>query len=103
MKKVLKVLPHAVIVMAGMMIVFFCIDRVNQPMGFMTNEFHKWLSLMLALASLGYSILAVAWQRRQERMENQRRARAAQAKRQTARPPQSAARAERPIRPVQGR
>lgn len=41
----LKLLPHVSIVISGMLVVFFCIDRVNTPMGFMTNEFHKVLPL----------------------------------------------------------
>ena len=73
MKRILKVLPHATIVMAGMMIVFFLIDRVNTPMGFMTNEFHKWLSFFLALFCMGYSVLLIAYLRYAER-ENEKRA-----------------------------
>lgn len=67
MKYLMKALPHASIVMAGMMIVFFAIDRVNTPMGFMTNEFHKWLSFFLAVSCLIYSVSAIARQRRRER------------------------------------
>ena len=47
-----KLLPHVAIVMAGMLIVFFVIDRVNKPMGFMTNEFHKRITFALALLCL---------------------------------------------------
>ena len=115
MKRILKVLPHATIVMAGMMIVFFLIDRVNTPMGFMTNEFHKWLSFLLALSCVGYSLLIIAYQRRRERREQSeaaRRARAAQSRTaqrpasvrsaQTASKPSRTAAAVRPAqRPVQ--
>ncbi len=80
-KLVLKGFPHAVIVMAGMIIVFFCIDRVNKPMAFMTNEFHKWLSLMLALSGIGYSISYIVRQRRSEREAEIKRRKALQAKR----------------------
>ena len=74
MKYVLKGLPHAVIVMAGMMIVFFAIDRVNTPMGFMTNEFHKWLSFFLAVSCLIYSVSSIARQRRRERAQERAKA-----------------------------
>ena len=94
MRRLFKLLPHAVIVMAGMMIVFFAIDRVNIAMGFMANEFHKWLSLLLALAGLGYSVAFIAWQRKAERAQAARRIRAAQAQR-NARTAQKAAPARR--------
>lgn len=67
MRKALKLLPHVSIVMAGMMIVFFLIDRVNISMGFMSNEFHKWLSFFLALFAMGYSVLLIACERRRKR------------------------------------
>ena len=80
-----KALPHASIVMAGMLIVFFCIDRVNTPMGFMTNEFHKWLTFFLALISIGYSVFVIMYQRHQERLAEKRRRQAqAQARKQAA-------------------
>ena len=47
-----KIVPHIAIVLAGMLIVFFAIDRVNKPMGFMTNEFHKRITFALALLCL---------------------------------------------------
>ena len=75
-----KIAPHAVIVMAGMMLVFFCIDQVNEHMGFMTNEFHRWLSMLLAVASLCYSMDAIARARRAERAAEEKRRRAQQAK-----------------------
>jgi len=62
--------------------VFFCIDRVNKPMGFMTNEFHKVITFLLALISIGQSCFVITYQRRKERMEQNKRARAAQARRQ---------------------
>lgn len=72
-KWVIKGFPHAVIVAAGMIVVFFCIDRVNKHMGFMTNEFHKLLSMFLALSGIGYSIRYIAEQRRQERIAEKKR------------------------------
>lgn len=73
MKRAIGILPHVSIVMSGMMIVFFLIDRVNIAMGFMTNEFHKWLSFFLALFCMGYSVLLIAYLRYAER-ENEKRA-----------------------------
>lgn len=96
----LKTLPHVSIVISGMLVVFFCIDRVNKPMGFMTNEFHKIITFILALLSIGYSVFIISYQRRMERLEEQQRVRALQARRQAQRPGQG----QRPAQPrtVQG-
>lgn len=84
LKKVLKVLPHASIVMSGMLIVFFCIDRVNKPMGFMTNEFHKILTFLLSLICVGYSVFIISYQRKRERFEEAKRKKAQAAQRSAA-------------------
>ncbi len=73
-----KLLPHVMIVISGMLIVFFVIDRFNKPMGFMTNEFHKRLTFVLAILAIYYAIKAIALQRRMERIEYQRRVKAAE-------------------------
>ena len=84
-----KLLPHAAIVISGMLIVFFVIDRVNQPMGFMTNEFHKRLAFVLAVLSIYFAIQLITLQRRAERAEYRRRVREARER-------QAARRGERP-------
>ena len=78
--------PHAAIILSGMLIVFFIIDRVNKPMGFMTNEFHKRITFALALLSIWSSIRLIAAQRRAERAEYRRRLREMQQKRNAGRP-----------------
>ena len=45
-------MTHAAIIISLMLVVFFVIDRVNKPMGFMTNEFHKRITFALALLCL---------------------------------------------------
>ena len=45
-------LTHAAIVISGMLIVFFVIDRLNKSMNFMTNEFHKCITFALALLAI---------------------------------------------------
>ena len=72
-----KLLPHVAIVISGILIVFFVIDRFNKPMGFMTNEFHKRLTFVLAILAIYYAVKAIALQRRLERMDYQRRVKAA--------------------------
>ena len=86
LRLVKKLLPHAAIVMSGMLIVFFAIDRVNKPMGFMTNEFHKRVTFALALISICLAIQTIASLRRRERAAYKKRLREAQEKQRAARP-----------------
>lgn len=71
-----KVLPHAAIVLSGMLIVFFLIDRVNKPMAFMTNEFHKRITFVLALMAIYLAVRRISAMRRAERIAAKRRAQA---------------------------
>ena len=83
-----RIIPHAVAIMSGMLIVFFLIDRVNKPMAFMTNEFHKRLTFVLALLSIYLAVRRMAYLRAKDREESARRQRpraAAPAARPTAR------------------
>ena len=68
-----KLLCHTAIVISGMLIVFFLIDRVNKPIGFMTNEFHKVITFVLAILAIYFSVRFMANQRRAEREAWQRR------------------------------
>lgn len=54
-----ELLCHATIVLAGMFLVFFCIDRVNSAMGFIDSEISKWVLLLFCLCALTSSILSV--------------------------------------------
>lgn len=89
-----KLLPHVMIVISGMLIVFFVIDRFNKPMGFMTNEFHKRLTFALAILAIYFAVKAIALQRRMERMEYLRRVKAAEER------ARQAGNAPRPSRPA---
>ena len=60
-------LPHVAIILAGMLVVFFLIDRVNKPMAFMTNEFHKRITFILALLTLYLAVRRISALRRAER------------------------------------
>ena len=70
-----RLLPHVAIVLSGMLVVFFLIDRVNKPMAFMTNEFHKRITFILALLALYLAIRRVSAMRRAERDAYRRRLR----------------------------
>ena len=92
LKLIKKLLPHAAIIISGMLLTFFVIDRVNKPMGFMTNEFHKVLTSILAVLCVYFSIQIIAIQRRDERSEYRR----TMAKRRQSAPARSVDDAPRP-------
>lgn len=62
-----KLLPHVAIILSGMLVVFFLIDRVNKPMAFMTNEFHKRITFVLALLSIYLAVRRTSAIRKAER------------------------------------
>lgn len=78
-----KLIPYVAVVCSGMLVVFFLIDRVNKPMAFMSNEFHKVLTFVLALVSVGLAVRVITWQREEERRDYRKRLKA-YAKRQEA-------------------
>ncbi len=51
-------LPHLVLILSVMMLIFFCIDLVNSSMAFLTNSITKWLLAVFAFLS---AILAVCY------------------------------------------
>ncbi len=62
-----KIVPHISIVVAGMLIVLFCIDHINTATGFMENGATQILILILSVTSIVTSILAISYQRRCEK------------------------------------
>ncbi|MBQ8081408.1 MAG: hypothetical protein IJ240_05880 [Clostridia bacterium] len=70
-----KLLPHVAIILSGMLVVFFLIDRVNKPMAFMTNEFHKRITFALALMAIYLAVRRISAMRRAERDAYRRRLR----------------------------
>jgi len=73
--RVLKLIPYFAITLSGMLVVFFLIDRVNKPMAFMANEFHKVVTFILAVLSIGMAIFIIARQRSEERRDYRKRLR----------------------------
>ena len=71
-------LPHLCLVLCLMMAVFFSIDRVNSHIGFMKNEFHKWLALLLCVTAIVESCMLMSRERRRVKLESRRKSRASQ-------------------------
>ena len=74
-----KLLAHCAIIISGMYIVFFFIDRVNPAMGFIDNDITKPLLLALALIAIINAIQVIAAERKKLR-NKMRRAKRMQSK-----------------------
>lgn len=59
-----KLLAHCAIVISGMYLVFFFIDRVNPAMAFINNNITKVLLFILALLAIFNAIQVIALERR---------------------------------------
>lgn len=68
-----KLLPHIAIIISGMLVVFFVIDRINKPMEFMTNEFHKRLTFVLSILAIYMAVRIISLQRKTERAAQKRK------------------------------
>lgn len=59
-------MPHISIVISGMMIVFFIIDRYNKKMRFMEDDMTKVLVFILSISAIATAIMLIHNQRSQE-------------------------------------
>jgi hypothetical protein len=64
MKTIARILPHVSIILSGMLIVFFVLDRYNPSMGYLDNTGERALQLALAATSVINAILLIGYQRR---------------------------------------
>lgn len=67
-----KLLPHAAIILSGMYLVFFLIDRVNSAMAFINNDITKWLLLALCAISVLDAVYLIRDERRKVRQQQAR-------------------------------
>jgi len=65
MKTLYKILPHILIVLAGMFIVLFTVDKINSAMAFINNDITKALLAVFSVVALINAILFIRLQRRQ--------------------------------------
>ena len=66
MKWFQKALPHLTIILSLMTVTFFCIDRINRSMAFMTSEMSKWLFVGLAVCAFLTSCCLIGYHWREE-------------------------------------
>lgn len=62
-----KILPHAAIVLGGMYVVFYVIDRVNSAMGFINNGITKALLLLFCLVGMVNACVIISDDRKRAR------------------------------------
>ena len=62
-----KLLPHATIIVSAMYLVFFVIDRFNEPMAFVNNRMTKALLLVMCVISTINAIALIQSDREKER------------------------------------
>lgn len=66
MLKARKILSHLLIILGGMFLTFFWLDRRNPAMLFIDNEISKWLLLCFSLIALALAIITLVTIRRLE-------------------------------------
>lgn len=76
MRYIRRFLPHVTLVLGLMTLTFFCIDRVNTGMAFMTSELSKWVFAALALCAIVTSVFLIGLNWREEARAARRRQRA---------------------------
>ena len=62
-----KLLPHATIIVSAMYLVFFVIDRFNEPMAFVNNRMTKALLLVMCVISTINAVALIQSDREKER------------------------------------
>lgn len=65
--KFLKILSHINIILSGMFLVFFSIDRVNSAMDFLGNNISKWLLFCFSISAMMLAIIELIIIRKKER------------------------------------
>lgn len=58
-RAIARIVPHLCIVFSLLTLVFFCIDRVNIAMAFMTSELSKWVFAVLAVLACASAVMLI--------------------------------------------
>ena len=70
-----KLFPHATIIIAAMYLVFFVIDRFNEPMAFVNNRMTKDLLLAMCAMSVVNAVALIRYDRKEARRRRKKRKR----------------------------
>ena len=63
-KSIARILPHISIVLSGMLIFLFVLDRFNPAMGYLENGGERIVLLALAMSSILTATMLIGYQRR---------------------------------------
>lgn len=66
MRIIKNLLPHVSLILSGMFITFFILDKLNPNMAFINNDATKLLLLLFAIVSLIVSLRLILHIRREE-------------------------------------
>ena len=66
LKQIWYALCHVNIVLGGMFLTFFWIDRFNTAMNFLGNEISKWLLLGFCISAMTLSIITIVLLRKHQ-------------------------------------
>lgn len=65
MDRIKRVLPHISIILSGMMVIFFVIDKLNAAMTLMSNDMTKALLFLLSIVTIIVSAMLISRQRKE--------------------------------------
>ena len=65
MRYIKSALPHICVILSGLFITFFIVDKFNAEMAFINNDASKLLLLLFCIVSVAVSSMMI-WRNRQE-------------------------------------
>ena len=70
MKRLVRILPHATIVMVGMFIFFWVLDILNPTMNFINRKASNKLMIIMLVLSMVTAIMDIYHERKYDRLKN---------------------------------
>lgn len=70
MKRLIRIIPHATIVMVGMFIIFWVLDILNPTMNFINRKASNKLMIVMLVLSLITAVLSIYYERRSDRISS---------------------------------
>ena len=70
MKRIVRILPHITIILAGMFIVFWILDILNPTMNFINRKISNKLLLIFCVLSTVTAIMNVYYERKSSKYES---------------------------------
>lgn len=71
-KRLIRILPHATIVMVGMFIIFWVLDILNPTMNFINRKASNKLMIIMLVLSLITAIMNIYFERKYDALKNKK-------------------------------